>query len=86
MQAELGDEYRILNVAVSSGAPTEYGEVVAEMLSRDHPRVIHVCNCNAARFAAAPDGSGGAPAYVDNSLNSAIDLNNESAFYRLVYP
>ena len=57
LQAELGDGYRILNVAVSSGAPTEYGEVVAEMLSRDHPRVIHVCNCNAARFASAPDGS-----------------------------
>jgi lysophospholipase L1-like esterase len=57
LQARLGDEYRVLNLAARGGAPNEYGQLAAEMLCRDHPRVIYVCDCLLHTYANAPDGN-----------------------------
>jgi hypothetical protein len=57
LEQELGEEYRILNVAAPGAAPNQLGELAAEMLARDHPRVIHVCNCWPTGFSGEPDGT-----------------------------
>lgn len=57
LQQELGEEYRVLNLAVPSGAPNEFGQIAAEMLCASGRRVLHVCNCNPTFYAASPDGT-----------------------------
>src|SRR5262249_1666081 len=57
LQRELGDEYRFLNLSTPSGAPNEFGQAAVEMICSDHPRVLHVCNCNPRAYALAVDGS-----------------------------
>jgi len=57
LERELGDDYRILNVAAPGAAANQFGELAAEMLYRDHPRLIHVCNCWCTGFSGAPDGA-----------------------------
>lgn len=57
LQRELGEEYRLLNLAVPSGAPNEIGQAAFEMICADHRRVLHVCNCNPLAYASAVDGS-----------------------------
>src|SRR5262245_25311365 len=55
LQQKLGDEFRVLNLAMPGGAPNEHGQLAAEMLCRDHPRVISVCDCRLHTYAASPD-------------------------------
>jgi len=57
LEQELGEEYRILNVAAPGAAPNQLGELAAEMLARDHPCIIHVCNCWSTGFGGSPDGT-----------------------------
>lgn len=57
LQQELGDEYRVLNLAMRGGAPNEHGQIAAEMMLRDGRRVIHVCDALLTGFADAPDGN-----------------------------
>lgn len=57
LQERLGDDYRVLNLAMPGGAPNEYGQLAAEMLCRDHARLIYVCDCWLHNFADAPDGN-----------------------------
>jgi hypothetical protein len=42
LQAALGDDYRVLNLAVRGAHPAEFGAVVAEALGRERPRVLFV--------------------------------------------
>jgi hypothetical protein len=42
LQAELGDEFRVLNLALRCGASSEFGQAVAEMLSAEYPRLIFI--------------------------------------------
>jgi hypothetical protein len=57
LEQELGEDYRVLNVAAPGAAPNQFGELAAEMLARDHPRIIHVCNCWPTGFSGEPDGA-----------------------------
>jgi hypothetical protein len=57
LEQELGDDYRLLNVAAPGAAPNQFGELAAEMLIGDHPRIIHVCNCWSTGFPNSPDGA-----------------------------
>jgi hypothetical protein len=57
LERQLGADYRVLNLAMPGGAPNEIGQLAAEMLLRDHPRLIYVCNCGLKRFALSPDGT-----------------------------
>jgi hypothetical protein len=61
LQERLGDDYRVLNLAMPGGAPNELGQLAAEMLCRDHARLIYVCDCWLHNFADFPDGT--RPAY-----------------------
>ncbi len=42
LQELLGDRYRVFNFALPGGTSAEFGAVAAEVLERDHPRVIFV--------------------------------------------
>ena len=42
LQAELGDDYRVLNLALPGCRPAEFGGTAAEILTRDFPRLIFV--------------------------------------------
>jgi hypothetical protein len=44
LEALLGPRYRVFNFALPGGAPAEFGAVAAEVLQRDHPKVIFVTN------------------------------------------
>ncbi|MBI1915734.1 MAG: hypothetical protein HYS12_13525 [Planctomycetes bacterium] len=44
LQAELGDEYRVLNLAMPGEMPFEFGATAAEFLVRDYPKLILVTN------------------------------------------
>lgn len=57
LQTELGDDFRVLNLAMPGGAPNEHGQLAAEMLCRDGRKVIYVCDCFVNGFADAPDGN-----------------------------
>lgn len=57
LQQDLGDEYCVLNLAMAGGGPTEFSQLVAEMLLPTHPRLIHVCDCSLTEFARRPDGN-----------------------------
>lgn len=67
LERELGDDYRLLNVAAPGAAPNQFGELAAEMLIGDHPRIIHVCNCWPTGFPNTPDG---APQYRYSFLDA----------------
>lgn len=57
LQERLGPRYLVVNLAVRSGGPEEFGATVAEMLLADHPRLILVDDCQAGQFCAHPDGN-----------------------------
>lgn len=57
LQQELGDEFRVLNLAMRGGAPTEHGQIAAEMMCLEGRRVIHVCDVFLHGYADAPDGN-----------------------------
>jgi hypothetical protein len=56
LQAALGDDYRVLNLALPGAAPSEFAGTIAEALSREHPKVLFV---TVTGFAGAgwPDGT-----------------------------
>ena len=57
LQDELGDGYRVLNLAMPGARTTEFGATAAEMLTRDFPRLIFISdiylNCAAAGTSSA---------------------------------
>jgi hypothetical protein len=55
LQARLGDDYRVLNLAMRGGLAGEFGGAVAEAFSREHPRVIFV-TLTGYGFGGYPDG------------------------------
>jgi lysophospholipase L1-like esterase len=42
LQEHLGDDYRVLNLGMKGASPAEFGGVAAEILSREHQRVVFV--------------------------------------------
>ena len=40
LQELLGDRFQVLNLALPNAAPFEFGAVAAEVLARDHPRLL----------------------------------------------
>jgi len=56
LQERLGDDYRVLNLAMPGGAPNEYGQLAAEMLGCDHAKIIVVGDCGLLGYADFPDG------------------------------
>jgi hypothetical protein len=57
LQAELGEQFRVLNFAVRSGHTAEFGLAVAEMLYREHPRLIFVTDVHpGGGMSPRPDG------------------------------
>jgi hypothetical protein len=56
LQAELGDQFYVLNLAMRAGNTFEFGEPAAEMLLRDHPRLIFVSDNMPGADNADPDG------------------------------
>ena len=57
LQAKLGDDYQVLNLAMNGGAPNEFGQLAAEMLLKEGRRVLYVCNCGLTKYAQYPDGT-----------------------------
>jgi hypothetical protein len=59
LQELLGDDYRVLNLATCGAQAHEFGAVAAEVLLRDHPRLILVTNTFAGPAIGlnGPDGS-----------------------------
>jgi hypothetical protein len=56
LQAELGDGYRVLNLAVPSAGLAEFGGVAAEVLGRDHPRLLFLSSVSSAGIPLDMDG------------------------------
>lgn len=54
LQAELGDSFQVLNFALRSGNTCEFGELIAEMLLREHSRLIFVSDVNRGGFIQLP--------------------------------
>jgi hypothetical protein len=57
LQEELGNGYRVLNLAMPAGSTHELGAVTAEMLTKEHRKVIYVANVNSLGSNADPDGA-----------------------------
>jgi hypothetical protein len=57
LQQELGDDFRVLNLAVAGGAANEYGQLTAEMLHASHPKIIHLCDIPMYHYSSYPDGT-----------------------------
>jgi hypothetical protein len=57
LQQELGDQYRVINLAVRGAFAHEFGAVMAEVLSREHNRVI-LLSCVSSSGVAAPEIDG----------------------------
>lgn len=56
LQALLGDDYRVINLASPGAQVMEFGGVGAEILSREHPRLILVSNVTPGNPLTEPDG------------------------------
>lgn len=56
LQEELGDGFAVLNLAMPAGAPHEFGAYAAEMLARDHEKVIYVAPVSSSGCGEDPDG------------------------------
>jgi hypothetical protein len=56
LQAELGDGYRVLNLALPAAGPAEFGGTAAEVLARDHPRLLFLASASSAGIPVGPDG------------------------------
>jgi hypothetical protein len=59
LQALLGPRYRVLNFALPGAVPGEFGVTAAEVIQRDHPKVIFVTNNWAGTGLQAGDVDGG---------------------------
>jgi hypothetical protein len=46
LQAELGDDFQVLNFALRAGNTCEFGELIAEMLLPEHSRLIFISDVN----------------------------------------
>ena len=56
LQGLLGDQYRVLNLAMDGAAANEFGEWAAEIIARDHPRYVFVTDFGSAGAWADVDG------------------------------
>jgi lysophospholipase L1-like esterase len=57
LQAELGDGYRVINLALPGAGPAEFGAAAAEVLARDHPKVLFLASVSSAGTPLEPDGN-----------------------------
>jgi hypothetical protein len=59
LQAALGERFCVLNLAQPGAHPAEFGEIAAEMLERDHHRLLFITDCGspAPGLESDPDGS-----------------------------
>ncbi len=57
LQEELGEKYRVINLAMRGATPGEFGAVAAEVLSRDYPRLIYLAVLGGGSVRKIPDGS-----------------------------
>lgn len=55
LQRQLGDEYRVLNLALASAGAMEFGGVAAEFLERDYPKLIFIASLGSSGLT-EPDG------------------------------
>lgn len=55
LERELGEPFRVLNLAFPGGGPNEHGMLAAELLRSNGQPVIYVCDSNIARFCATVD-------------------------------
>jgi hypothetical protein len=44
LQELLGSDYQVINLAMAGATPTEFGSVAAEVLTRDHGRLIYIAH------------------------------------------
>jgi hypothetical protein len=63
LQEQLGDDYRVVNLAMKGAFPAEFGGVVAEVLSREHERVILI-TCLGSNGVALGEPEGAAYRYL----------------------
>src|SRR5439155_1721325 len=58
LQAALGDEYRVLNLAMPGETPFEFASTAAEFLVRDYPKLILITNTwvRPGQYLGDPDG------------------------------
>jgi hypothetical protein len=56
LQEELGDRFEVLNFAIPAALPAEFGGIAAEMLQREHAKLLFVTDCGSSTFPTIPDG------------------------------
>ena len=56
LQKLLGDDYRVLNLAVVGARPSEFGGVAAEILAADYKKLIYVTDLGSSTSSGHPDG------------------------------
>jgi hypothetical protein len=56
LQALLGERYQVINFGMCGAYPGEFGAIAAEMLQRDHPKLLFVTACGSTTYPAVPDG------------------------------
>jgi lysophospholipase L1-like esterase len=57
LQAELGDDYQVLNLAIGGASPQEIGAIAAEIIGQTHPKLIFVGSVAPAQMAGDIDGN-----------------------------
>jgi hypothetical protein len=56
LQKLLGEDYRVLNLAMVGAQPSEFGGVTAEILAKDYRRLIYVADLGSSTSSGDPDG------------------------------
>jgi hypothetical protein len=46
LQRLLGDDYAVVNLAMDNGGVTSFAAVAFQILARDYPRIVYVCNAS----------------------------------------
>jgi hypothetical protein len=57
LQTALGDRFAVLNFASVGALAAEFGEIAAEFLARDHPRLVYIADIGSAGTGGEPDGA-----------------------------
>jgi hypothetical protein len=81
LQAELGDQYRVINLAVPGAGPADFGGPAAEVLARDHPRLLFLASASSAGIPVDPDGYGYRYFFWDTRARGLLQADAEREAY-----
>jgi hypothetical protein len=86
LQELLGDRYQVINFALPGARPAEFGELCAEILECDHPRLVFITDCGSSGIDGNPEGWTYRPFFWDAYYKGMVapDPERDEALRRAV--